>query len=266
MKQWKSGLGALFAVAMLTGPLDAGPKPFPEFEAKRVKPPKPGEPPRIDVQIVPEEPAAAAEEGATSTETPILGASDWFWQTISPDLTASGPGRLDAALSVISGARTPVPTPRLQDLQDIARRHGVPILLETVGTRISPALVLAVIVVESAGRADALSKKGAQGLMQLMPVTSAQFDVADPMDPGQNIAGGVRYLDWLMDRFGGDPILVLAGYNAGQGAISEHAGVPPFSETRDYVPRVLAAFQVAKGLCKTPPELISDGCVFVGLN
>jgi len=78
----------------------------------------------------------------------------------------------------------------------------------------------------------------------------------------QNIQGGVRYLDWLMEKFGGDPVLVLAGYNAGEGSIRDHQGVPPFPETRDYVPKVLAAFQVAKGLCLTPPQLISDGCVF----
>lgn len=266
MKQWRTGLGALLAVALLAGAVDAGPKPFPEFEAKRVKPPKPGERPRIDVQIAPQAEEAASEDVSAAPDHSVLGASDWFWHAVSPELAASGPGRLEPALSVIAGARSPVATPRLQDLQDIARTHGVPILLETVGTRISPALVLAVIAVESAGRTDAISAKGAQGLMQLMPVTAAQFHVTDPMDPVQNIAGGVRYLDWLMGRFGGDPILVLAAYNAGQGAIAEHAGVPPFSETRDYVPRVLAAFSVAKGLCKTPPELISDGCVFVGLN
>lgn len=266
MISWKSALVSVCLFGAVATPVLAGPKPFPEFEAKRVKPPKPGEPPRIDVQILPQIAAPVPREASPEEPPSVLGASGWFWQAVSPDIAASGPGRLEAALSVIAGARSPVPTPRLQDLQDIARKNAVPILLETVGTRISPALVLAVIAVESAGRADATSKKGAQGLMQLMPGTSAQFGVDDPLDPAQNIGGGVRYLDWLMERFGGDPILVLAGYNAGQGSIAEHAGVPPFSETRDYVPRVLAAFQVAKGLCKTPPELISDGCVFVGLN
>ena len=116
--------------------------------------------------------------------------------------------------------------------------------------------------VESAGRADALSGAGAQGLMQLMPATAARFGVTNAFDPADNIAGGVRFLDFLMETFDGDPIMVLAGYNAGENSIPKHKGVPPYSETRDYVPKVLAAFSVARGLCLTPPELVSDGCVF----
>ena len=98
--------------------------------------------------------------------------------------------------------------------------------------------------------------------MQLMPATASRFGVEDSTVPQQNISGGIKYLDWLMGEFDSDPILVLAGYNAGEGSVRKHEGVPPFPVTRDYVPKVLAAFQVAKGLCKTPPELISDGCVF----
>jgi soluble lytic murein transglycosylase-like protein len=127
---------------------------------------------------------------------------------------------------------------------------------------VSPALVLAVMTIESAGKADAVSGAGAQGLMQLMPATASRFGVTDSLVAAQNIAGGVKYLDWLMGKFDNDPILVLAGYNAGEGSVRKYEGVPPFAETRDYVPKVLAAFQVARGLCLTPPELISDGCVF----
>ena len=159
-----------------------------------------------------------------------------------------------------------VPAPRLQHLQDIARSNGIDILRATVGTKVSPALVLAVISVESAGRTDAVSRAGAAGLMQLMPDTAARFGVQNSMIAAENISGGVKYLDWLMGEFDRDPILVLAGYNAGEGSVRKHAGVPPFAETRDYVPKVLAAFQVAQGLCLTPPELISDGCVFAALN
>ena len=151
-------------------------------------------------------------------------------------------------------------------MQDIARTNGIAILTATVGTQVSPALVLAVITVESAGRPDAISGAGAEGLMQLMPDTAARFGVSNSLEPTQNINGGVKYLNWLMQEFDRDPILVLAGYNAGEGSVRKHAGVPPFAETRDYVPKVLAAFQVAKGLCRTPPELISDGCVFVAMN
>ena len=102
--------------------------------------------------------------------------------------------------------------------------------------------------------------------MQLIPATAERFDVEDAFNAKDNITGGVRYLDWLMNEFGEDPILALAGYNAGENAVKTHQGVPPFAETRNYVPRVLSAFSVAKGLCITPPLLASDGCVFANLG
>ncbi|NUH65916.1 lytic transglycosylase domain-containing protein [Sulfitobacter sp. S0837] len=252
-----------------------GPKPFPEFSAKRVAPPKRGAK-RITVQI---DPAARAKAAAKVDTGPAVVASpsgaiaplaagqfDWFWDKISPAADRAEAGRLAPALDALARAGARVPSPRLQHMQDIAGRNGIDILRATVGTQVSPALVLAVITVESAGQTEAVSRAGAQGLMQLMPATAARFGVADSMIPGDNIAGGVKYLDWLMGEFDRDPILVLAGYNAGEGSVRKHAGVPPFAETRDYVPKVLAAFQVAKGLCKTPPELISDGCVFAAMN
>jgi soluble lytic murein transglycosylase-like protein len=98
--------------------------------------------------------------------------------------------------------------------------------------------------------------------MQLMPATAARFGVEDRLHPAESIKGGVAYLDWLLARFGGDPILALAAYNAGEGAVEDNGGVPPYAETRAYVPKVLAAWTVARGLCVTPPELASDGCVF----
>jgi soluble lytic murein transglycosylase-like protein len=173
------------------------------------------------------------------------------------------PGRLEQAVRVIAEAPPgQITAPRLQHLQDLARAYGTDILRESVGTRVSPALVLAVMAVESAGRADAISHAGAAGLMQLMPGTAARFGVSDRMRPSESIRGGVAYLDWLMGRFGGDPILTLAAYNAGEGAVDDNGGVPPYAETRAYVPKVLAAWTVARGLCLTPPELASDGCVF----
>ena len=153
--------------------------------------------------------------------------------------------------------------PSVQALQDIAQRHGPSILRATIGTRVSPALALAVISVESAGREGARSHAGAQGLMQLIPATAERFGVTDAYDPAQNIQGGVAYLDWLLGEFDGDVVLALAGYNAGEGAVRRNNGVPPFAETRDYVPKVLAAWTVARGLCATVPDLPTDGCVFV---
>jgi len=275
---------AAAAVLALGGPATVAradtPAPFPEFQAKRIGTPAPGAGRRITVQIDPEEQARLLRASAPQPEAedvkaeapvaapgtkPAIGRYDWFWQGVSPDLAQSSPARLQSALQLLSGSQQ-VAAPRLQALQQIARARGIPILKATIGTRVSPALVLAVIAVESGGKPDAVSGAGAQGLMQLMPDTAARFGVTDSLAPEENIAGGVKYLDWLMEKFGSDPILVLAGYNAGEGAVRDHAGVPPFSETRDYVPKVLAAFQVARGLCQTPPELISDGCVFAALN
>ena len=243
------------------------PQPFPDFKPKFVKPPNAGERKRVNVQInrpapnVTPAPAVALAPSGEITR-PKAGQYDWFWDKISPDAAQSGPGRLELAMNALAGSNNRVPAPRLQQMQDLAKVHGVDILRSTIGTKVSPALALAVISVESSGRSDAISSAGAQGLMQLMPDTASRFGVVDSTIAQQNIAGGVKYLDWLMGQFSNDPILVLAGYNAGEGSVRKHAGVPPFAETRDYVPKVLAAFQVAKGLCKTPPELISDGCVF----
>ncbi|MCK9488053.1 MAG: lytic transglycosylase domain-containing protein [Xanthomonadales bacterium] len=103
---------------------------------------------------------------------------------------------------------------------------------------VDEALVRAVIHAESAFRANAKSHKSAQGLMQLIPATAERFGVTDPWDPGQNIAGGVEYLAWLLRRFDNDVRLATAGYNAGEGAVQRHGGIPPFAETRVYVDRV----------------------------
>lgn len=245
------------------------PKPFPEFEARRIKPPTGATQKRITIQIEPgqrpEVPEPASSPEASQGRPVVDSKYSWFWEKISPDMAQSGPGRLSAALRTLSGSGK-VAAPRLQTMQDIANAQGVPILVSTVGTQVSPALVLAVIAVESAGKADAVSAAGATGLMQLMPATAERFGVTDALVADDNIAGGVRYLNWLMQEFDHDPILVLAGYNAGEGSVRKHDGVPPFAETRDYVPKVLAAFQVARGLCTTPPELITDGCVFTTMN
>ncbi|MCK0149430.1 lytic transglycosylase domain-containing protein [Marivita sp. S6314] len=257
---------AVCAMSFCTTGAYAEPAPFPEFSAKRVKPPSSGAKKRITVQIAPQAPRVAAAP-ATPAAQPRAGGGDtysWFWGDISPSLDAKGPGRLGPALVRLSNppAGQGVAAPRLQDLQNIAEQHGREILMTTVGTRVSPALALAVIAVESSGRQDAQSSAGAQGLMQLMPATAERFGVQDRLSPAQNIKGGVAFLDFLMETFDNDVILVLAGYNAGENAVLRNNGVPDYAETRAYVPKVLAAFQTAKGLCLTPPQLVTDGCVF----
>lgn len=187
----------------------------------------------------------------------------WYWDAVPAGL-GQGDGRFALALASLSEGPEGrgVEAPRLQDMQSLADDWGTELLKATVGTEVSPALALAVIATESAGKADAQSSAGAQGLMQLIPATAQRFGVADALDPVQNIKGGVAYLDWLMQRFDRDPLMVLAAYNAGEGAVAANRGVPPYAETRDYVPKVLAAWQVAQGLCMSPPELVTDPCVF----
>lgn len=248
----------------------------PEFTFKRIGVPQPGSVPRITVQVAPSgpstpsSPAAAGSgngtnTGASSSSAPRRTATyAWYWDIVSPDIGDSGPGRLDEGVRALRSGPggASVTSPRLDTLRTIAAGHGTDILVATIGTEVSPALVVAVIAVESAGRADAVSGAGAQGLMQLIPATAERFGVADSLDPSENIKGGTAYLDWLMEEFDSDPILALAAYNAGEGAVRSNSGVPDYAETRDYVPKVLAAWAVARGLCQTPPVLISDGCVF----
>lgn len=109
---------------------------------------------------------------------------------------------------------------------------------------LEPALINAVIAVESNHNPAALSPKGAMGLMQLMPETSRRFGVADPWHPDQNIRGGARYLSELLVMFDNDLPLALAAYNAGERTVMRYGRqVPPFPETQNYVRRVIATYQ-----------------------
>jgi soluble lytic murein transglycosylase-like protein len=112
---------------------------------------------------------------------------------------------------------------------------------------VEPNLLRAVIVVESGFNLRAVSKRGAVGLMQLMPATATRFGVSNPYDPRQNVQAGARYLKFLIDRFGQDVRLALAAYNAGEEAVDRNGGqIPPFSETMAYVPRVLKIYQMLR--------------------
>lgn len=103
---------------------------------------------------------------------------------------------------------------------------------------LTPELIKAVALVESGFNPRAVSPKGAQGLMQLMPATAAAYGVSDAFDPLENLGAGARHLRSLLDEFNGDVTLALAAYNAGSGAVRRHGGVPAYRETRDYVSKV----------------------------
>lgn len=109
--------------------------------------------------------------------------------------------------------------------------------------KVSPRLALAIIRVESNFNPKARSPKDAQGLMQLIPETSARFNVRNAYDPVQNLRGGLAYLRWLLAYFRGNVALVAAGYNAGEKAVDRYRGIPPYSETRSYVKRILTLFR-----------------------
>lgn len=128
----------------------------------------------------------------------------------------------------------PLPSTQIDTLvADSATRHGV-----------EPDLIRKVMQQESGFRPCAVSPKGAQGLMQLMPSTADQFAVADPFDPKQNVEGGVKLLKQLLERYKGDVSLALSAYNAGPGTVDKAGGIPPIGETQNYVGQILRALGI----------------------
>jgi soluble lytic murein transglycosylase-like protein len=133
------------------------------------------------------------------------------------------------------------------DLTLLARATQYDSIIEkaAVSTAVEANLLRAVIVVESGFNSRAVSKRGAVGLMQLMPATATRFGVSNPYDPKQNVHAGARYLKFLIDRFGQDIRLALAAYNAGEEAVDRNGGqIPPFAETMAYVPRVMRIYRM----------------------
>jgi len=150
------------------------------------------------------------------------------------------PGTVEAAAPPVETAPAR-PPPTLMAPRKIAK------LAARIAHRykLDPTLVLAVIYAESGFASGAASPRNAQGLMQLMPETAQRFGVKDVMDPADNIAGGVRYLRWLLAYFKGDLPLVLAGFNAGEGAVTRYGGVPPYPETLAYVEKIRRYYPAA---------------------
>lgn len=138
-------------------------------------------------------------------------------------------------------------------IRDVAARYGV-----------SARLVAAIVEAESEFNPRAESRRGARGLMQLMPATATSLQVEDAFDPRSNIDGGVRHLRRLMDRFDGDLPIVLAAYNAGEQAVIHHGGVPPYGETRRYVRRILRRIGHPSVAAAPPRNATKSSIVLVG--
>lgn len=156
------------------------------------------------------------------------------------------------SLAAATPAPKPPPPPSPLHLLDTHEIPSGPFghLIYEVAARYSlnPHLVAAIVRVESSFNPRALSRKGACGLMQLLPETARRFGLRrkDLFDPAKNLDAGARYLKWLADRFGHDPVRVLAAYNAGEGAVQRYGGVPPYKETRKYVDRIFSLLGLSR--------------------
>jgi len=211
-------------------------------------------PPATSTPAAPAEtPASIPANSALQVEQPPAPVTPMQAQAPAPQTPpaqpappADTPAPAPVAAAPAPAAPQPPPRPSLLHLLD---SHNIPAgpfgdLIYQVAARYSlnPHLLAAIVRVESSFNPRALSRKGACGLMQLLPETARRFGLRrkDLFDPAKNLEAGARYLKWLSSRFGEDPIRVLAAYNAGEGAVQRYGGVPPYKETRNYVDRIFS--------------------------
>ncbi|HEX4691521.1 MAG TPA: lytic transglycosylase domain-containing protein [Solirubrobacteraceae bacterium] len=176
---------------------------------------------------------APAQPASTAFAEQLAGAS----ATPAATSDAAGPvaataadwGASSVSATSATGGSLPASVPYHDEIVAAAKRHGL-----------DPALLAGLIRQESGFNPNAGSSAGAQGLAQLMPATARGLGVTDPLDPAQSIEGGAKYLAAQMQRFGGDVPRALAAYNAGPGAVERFGGVPPYTETQNYVRSVQA--------------------------
>jgi soluble lytic murein transglycosylase-like protein len=168
------------------------------------------------------------------------------WKPVPGANTASGKAARSAAAEVsqyygresVQSANAKILQANSHGHQASAEEIDQSIVMAAARHNVDPNLVRAVVKVESNFNSNAVSRKGAMGLMQLMPQTARQLKVKNPFDPDQNVDAGVRHLKALLQNYNGDVNLTLAAYNAGEGAVARSAGVPHFAETQDYVRKI----------------------------
>jgi hypothetical protein len=155
------------------------------------------------------------------------------------------PRKVDEAAEERKAPPPPPPSTFREAIENVAYRHALPVQL-----------LHSVIRVESNYNPWAVSPKGAQGLMQLIPATARRFGVSNAFDPMQNLEGGARYLRYLLDLYKGDPKLALAAYNAGEGAVARYGGVPPYAETWNYLIQIRRRLEESR---PDPPKAQAAG-------
>jgi len=186
-------------------------------------------------------------------------ASGWFWKEVPPRIEDGSPAK---AMRIVSDARR-----RGRGLfgtktqaRSVLSRWRAEIEAAAREARISEALIAAVVMVESGGNPYEKSPAGALGRSQLMPETARRYGVRHVFNPAENLRGSATYLSDLIIMFRGDLVLALAAYNAGAQAVLKFRGVPPYAETREYVPKVLAAFETAGKFCASHPRTARRQC------
>jgi soluble lytic murein transglycosylase-like protein len=194
-----------------------------------------------ETPVVPE-PAPVAAAPSTQLTSPTVAAKPPVSKpsvskpAVSAFLANSIPAAQPIAMRITAPAN---PTATAIDIDQVVREASSK-------NRLDPDFVSSVIMAESNFKTHAVSKKGAQGLMQLMPSTAAQLGVADPFDPRANVEAGAAHLSALLDRYNNDPIKALAAYNAGAHRVKQYNGVPPYRETRAYINKIVRDFNAKK--------------------
>ena len=240
------GLGIF---VLVSAPLAAAGVPAGPPEPHPVQPPPQAAAAHAPAPVLPPDISLPAPKTTPPAEAPKAGRRAGTAQPAGDEKLA----RLQEAASLILEVNTGLGAPQSpygQLIYDIAIRHSI-----------NPQLVAALIRVESSFNPRAVSRKGAYGLMQLLPATARRFGVQkkrDLLDPVKNLEAGVRYLKWLTERFGGNTQMTLAAYNAGEGAVDRFGGIPPYRETQNYVKKIFGLLGLDPEPATPPPSAAQE--------